>query len=80
MPPTSTLGPYFPSSFCRLSSSALAASGFVGPSSKPAEDSSRAVKPSDSGAESSAAAAPPEIQRRQSQRLGIFTLPIVVFL
>ena len=60
---------------------ALAASGFVGSSSKPAsEDSSKAAKPSDPGAESSAAAAPPAIQRRQSQRLGIFTLPIVAFL
>ena len=49
---------------------ALAASGFVGSSSKPAsEDSSKAAKPSDSGAESSAAAAPPAIQRRRSQRL-----------
>ena len=48
---------------------ALAASGFVGSTSKPAsEDSSKAAKPSDSGAESSATAAP-AIQRRRSQRL-----------
>jgi len=46
---------------------ALAASGFVGSTSKP-DDSSKATKPSDSGAESSAAAAP-TIQRRRSQRL-----------
>lgn len=48
---------------------ALAASGFVGSTSKPAsEDSSKVAKPSDSGAESSAAVAP-AIQRRRSQRL-----------
>ena len=46
---------------------ALAASGFVGSTSKPAsEDSSKAANP---GAESSAAAAPAAIQRRRSQRL-----------
>jgi E3 ubiquitin-protein ligase TRIP12 len=48
---------------------ALAASGFVGSTSKPADDSSKAAKPTDSGAESSAAAAPAAIQRRRSQRL-----------
>jgi E3 ubiquitin-protein ligase TRIP12 len=48
---------------------ALAASGFVGSTSKPAaDDSSKAAKPTDSGAESSAASAP-TIQRRRSQRL-----------
>jgi hypothetical protein len=49
---------------------ALAVSGFVGSTYKPAsEDSSKAAKPSDSGAESSAVAAPPAIRRRRSQRL-----------
>lgn len=49
---------------------ALAASGFVGSTSKPAaDDSSKAAKLTDSGAESSAAAAPASIQRRRSQRL-----------
>ena len=48
---------------------ALAASGFVGSTSKPtADDSSKVAKPTDSGAESSVAAAP-TIQRRRSQRL-----------
>ena len=47
---------------------ALAASGFAGSTSKP-DDSSKATKPADSGAESSAAAAPAIIQRRRSQRL-----------
>ena len=47
---------------------ALAASGFVGSTSKP-DDSSKTTKPADSGAESSAAAAPAAIQRRRSQRL-----------
>ena len=47
---------------------ALAASGFVGSTSKP-DDPSKA-KPTDSGAESSVAAAPTStIQRRRSQRL-----------
>jgi E3 ubiquitin-protein ligase TRIP12 len=50
---------------------ALAASGFVGSTSKPAADDSSkaAAKPTDPGAESSAAAAPAAIQRRRSQRL-----------
>ena len=48
---------------------ALAASGFVGSTSKPADDPSKAAKPTDPGAESSAAAAPEAIQRRRSQRL-----------
>ena len=49
---------------------ALAASGFVGSTYKPAsEGPSKAAKPNDSGAESSAVAAPPAIRRRRSQRL-----------
>ena len=49
---------------------ALAAFGFVGSTFKPAtDDSSKAAKPADSGAESSAAAGPVStIQRRRSQR------------
>ena len=49
---------------------ALAASGFVGSTSKPPEDSSKPAKSADPGAESSAAAASVStIQRRRSQRL-----------
>lgn len=49
---------------------ALAASGFVGSTSKPTvDDSSKPAKSADLDAESSAAASVPTIQRRRSQRL-----------